>query len=265
MELSHHREGTGGPLVLLHGIGCRWQHFGPVIAALAARHDVLAVDLPGFGGSPALAASVKPTARALAGAVGDFLDRLGLDTAHVAGNSLGGTVALEMARAGRARSVCCLSPAGFWNAPELAWLQASLWLTGALTTRLAPVAPALARTAAGRTLLMGQMAARPWRTPVPELTANVAAFVAAPGWEPTRRAMPANRISDTSGLDRVPVTIAWAQRDRLLLPAQADRALRLLPRAHGVWLRGCGHLPFHDDPEQVARVLLAASALAEGP
>ena len=55
--------------------------------------------------------------------------------------------------------------------------------------------------------------------------------------------------------------VAWAERDRLLLTSrQAPRAARMLPRARHVILRGCGHVPMWDDPGQVARVLLEASA-----
>jgi pimeloyl-ACP methyl ester carboxylesterase len=52
MELNHHRAGAGEPLVLLHGIGSHWQMWEPVLPALTARHEVIAVDLPGFGDSP---------------------------------------------------------------------------------------------------------------------------------------------------------------------------------------------------------------------
>ena len=57
----------------------------------------------------------------------------------------------------------------------------------------------------------------------------------------------------------VPVTIAWGEKDRLLLPRQAPRAARAIPSARAVTLRGCGHAPTYDDPRQVARVLLDGS------
>ncbi len=57
----------------------------------------------------------------------------------------------------------------------------------------------------------------------------------------------------------VPVTIAWGELDRLLLPRQAARAAQLLPQARSVWLYDCGHVPTYDDPEQVAHVILQAS------
>ena len=111
------RRGAGPPLVLLHGIGgeaCVWD---PVIDALAAHHDVLALDLPGFGRSAPLPDGVAPTPEALAAAVARRLQAEGLSDAHVAGNSLGGWIALELAKAGHARSVTGLCPAGLWGRP----------------------------------------------------------------------------------------------------------------------------------------------------
>jgi pimeloyl-ACP methyl ester carboxylesterase len=98
--LTQYRGGGGRPLVLLHGLGLSWRSWRPVLPALEARHDVTALDLPGFGASAPLDRGVRPTPRALADAVAGELDRLGLDAPIVVGNSLGGWIALELARAG---------------------------------------------------------------------------------------------------------------------------------------------------------------------
>ena len=58
---------------------------------------------------------------------------------------------------------------------------------------------------------------------------------------------------------RGPVTVAWGEQDRLLLPRQAERARRALPRARHIRLAGCGHVPTWDDPEQVARAILTSA------
>src|SRR3954469_25662697 len=88
--LPRHRGGTGRPMVLLHGLGLTWRSWRPVLPALEARHDVIALDLPGFGASAPLERGVRPTPRALTDAVAEELDRLGLDAPIVVGNSLGG-------------------------------------------------------------------------------------------------------------------------------------------------------------------------------
>ena len=89
-DLAFTRSGAGAPLVLLHGIGSSRQAWDPVV-------PVLAVDLPGFGESRPLSPRTEPGPAALAAAVAGLLDELGVTDPHVAGNSLGGWVALELA------------------------------------------------------------------------------------------------------------------------------------------------------------------------
>lgn len=101
MHLAASRTGTGTCLLLLHGIGSARQDFATLLPLLAPDFDVLAVDLPGHGQSAPV--SGRPTIGALADAVEADLDARGLGTVHVFGNSLGGRVALELARRGRAR------------------------------------------------------------------------------------------------------------------------------------------------------------------
>ena len=109
-QLNYERRGAGPPLVLLHGIGHRWQAWEPVLDRLAAKHDVIAVDLPGFGKSAPLDG---PSGIAeIAAALTAFFGQLGLDRPHVAGNSLGGAIALELAAGGHVSSATALSPAG---------------------------------------------------------------------------------------------------------------------------------------------------------
>jgi pimeloyl-ACP methyl ester carboxylesterase len=259
MPLSHDRRGAGDPLVLIHGIGSQWQMWAPVLPALARERDVIAVDLPGFGGSPP--GNGQMTASGHAEAVAGLLDELGLESAHVAGNSLGGGIALELGRSGRARSVTCLSPIGFWNDREQAYSRALLLLSVWGARALAPVAPAVCATVGGRALVFPHVAARPWRMSAPEAVGALRNLAASPGFERTLDGFTDWRFQHGEQID-CPVTIAWAQRDWLLLPRQANRARRALPRARHVTLTGCGHVPTWDDPDQVARVLLEGSAPA---
>ncbi len=62
-SLAFTRSGTGAPLVLLHGIGLSRQAWDPVVPALARHFDVIAVDLPGFGGSAPVPAGTARTGR----------------------------------------------------------------------------------------------------------------------------------------------------------------------------------------------------------
>src|SRR5688500_7431236 len=105
MPLAHDRRGKGPLVLLLHGIGSHKEIWDPLVDRLVlGGRETLAVDMPGFGRSPTLPPGVRPDAEALARAVIDFLDESGLGgPVHVAGNSLGGWVALEIARLGRAQ------------------------------------------------------------------------------------------------------------------------------------------------------------------
>jgi len=253
--LNYVRKGRGEPLVLIHGIGSHWQMWSPVLDRLAAERDVLAVDLPGFGRSPAL--DVEPTVAALADAVSDLAASQGMVRPHVGGNSLGGGIALELARTGRARSATGLSPIGFAHGREQPYGVAVLKASRALARGLGPALDPPLRTALGRTLVIGHLIGRPWRVPAEDAIRATHDLAAAPAFDAT---LP-HVISWTwrhGDLD-VPVTIGWGTRDMLLIPRQGRRARRRMPGADHVWLRGCGHVPTWDDPEQIATVLLAGS------
>lgn len=256
MALSHHRVGAGEPLLLVHGLGSEWAMWQPVLPALGREREVIAIDLPGFGGSPPLPSGVSPTAGALAQAVAAFLDELGWQAPHLAGNSLGGWIALELAKLGRARSVVAISPAGFWSAGELRFARASLRVSRWGARALRPFLKGAVSTAAGRTLLLSQMYARPWRLPAAAAAAALEKFATAPAFEATFQAVSVR--DGFSGGERIacPVTLAWGSRDRILFPRQVARAHARLPEARAVSLRGCGHVPTWDDPEQVVRLLL---------
>ncbi len=258
MRLSHHRVGSGEPLVLIHGIGHRWQAWLPVIDHLKTQRELIALDLPGFGSSPMPPPETPPGPQSLTSLVADFLAELGLDRPHVAGNSLGGWIAFELAKRDQVRSAIGLSPAGFHNRAEGVFQHASLTLTNRISRLIAPRAERVLARPGVRRLAFMQMAAHPERIPFSELVPATRDLAAAPWFDATATAITEERFSDGEQIS-VPTTIAWGERDRLLLPHQAQRAARAIPSARSVSLRGCGHLPFHDDPQQVARVLLEAS------
>ena len=126
LELTpSHRGGTGTPLLLLHGVGAIWRAWSPVLPYLEPHHDVIVPTLPGHGGGPPLDPDVAPSVHALADAIEDELDRLGLQKVHIAGNSLGGWLGMELARRGRARSLVLFSPAGAWRSQRSIELRAA--------------------------------------------------------------------------------------------------------------------------------------------
>jgi pimeloyl-ACP methyl ester carboxylesterase len=258
MELNYHRAGSGSPLVLIHGIGSAWQVWEPVLGLLAAERDVIALDLPGFAGSPMPPPGTAPGIPSLTRLVAEFVEGLGLDRPHVAGNSLGGWISLELAKQDRVRSATALSPAGFHNDREMVYERINLKTAVRLARLLAPYADRIAASPTARKAAYALFVARPERLPAADAAQATRALAAAPWFDDTLAAALADRFGAGEQI-RVPVTIAWGERDRLLLPRQAPRAVRAIPGARLLTLRGCGHVPTWDDPEQVARVILEGS------
>ena len=263
MRLAYERMGSGPTLVLLHGVGHRRQAWGTVLDRLTPHRDVIIADLPGHGESPPLAKG-KPALEAMLGAVTALLDDLGLERPHVAGNSLGGRLALEAAAAGRAGSATGLSPAGFWrNEREVARARATFKVMEAAGRRLQRYGPALSRHTAGRALLYGVTISRPSRVPAEQAAGDMAAFLAA---HDALEAILAQVMPFTGQIPAdVPVTIAWGTKDRLLQPRQVLVVKARLPQARIQPLPGCGHAPMTDDPALVADVLLQGSGRLAGP
>jgi pimeloyl-ACP methyl ester carboxylesterase len=243
--------------LLLHSLGGSLIQWSPVMDRLAAEHEVIAVDMPGFGESPALPEGIQPRAANLATAVLDFYDSLGIDgTPAVAGISLGGWTAIECARQAAAGAVVALCPAGFWKrSPE------SSNQTVARARRSGRAARALLRpimsTARGRRRTLGRFIYHPERLSPGEAEAIAKAYVTAPAYEEASMLMRAGRVEELKGI-KVPITLAWAEHDTLV----RNRPLRdgILPkRVQQVMLPGCGHVPTWDDPELVSRVVLAGA------
>jgi pimeloyl-ACP methyl ester carboxylesterase len=258
MAIAFDSHGGGPPLVLLHGIGSRRQVWDPVVGELASSRRVIAVDIPGFGESPLDGA--EPTPSGFAVSLERWFAEQGIDRPHVAGNSMGATIALELARRHAIASATAISPAGFWTPRERVYARSSLKASRALAKRIRGAVPAITSSAAGRTALFAQTFGKPWRMTPAEGVATIDAFLDAPAFA---QAMANFRDYTFRGADDArgtPVTVAWGSRDALLLPRQARRAERLMPWARHVALPRCGHVPVYDDPEAVAGVILAGSA-----
>ena len=237
--------------MLIHPLGAELVVWEPVLERVARERDVIALDLPGFGASAPLQNGALPTPQVLAGSVAAFLDELGLGRVHVAGNSLGGWVALELAKSGRALSVAGLCTAGFWKRPLGPRPGADMRRLG---RALMPVMPTLLRSERGRRLVLRGSIAKPDLVPPAAAERLVRAYVTSPGFERANEAM---RSAVFSGFEqiRAPVTLAWGEHDRLVA-----RPRTTVPGWRSVTLHGCGHIPTWDNPSQVARVLLLASA-----
>jgi pimeloyl-ACP methyl ester carboxylesterase len=256
MPLAFERHGSGPPLVLIHGLGHRRQGWDILLSRLTPHREVITLDLPGHGESPPLRLEGSDPITEVAADIALLLGELGLIRPHVAGNSLGGALALTLAANGHAASVTALSPPGFSaHRYQMTYAHAVFTAARAGAQVLEPVVPALAKSTAGRALLYGQMVHRPQRVPPAQVAGDIASFVRAGA---AMRAFFTGPQAFTLTVE-VPVTIAWGSKDRILPPSNAVIARRRLPAARFIKLTGCGHVPMTDDPAAVARVLLDGS------
>ncbi len=253
--LNYHREGSGTPLVLVHGIGATWQCWLPLLPGLAARHDVIVPDLPGFGGSVSQGVD-KPSLEHFAQSVLDLLDHLGIDEFHLAGNSLGGAVSTELLKSGRVVSVHLISPAGQTYGPYLT--ATKLLLRGAYygSRLIAPIAPALLKVRALRGAFLAQMLGKPWRVTPEYALELVRGCAVGRGFERTLAStLPGDRGIDVPPYDG-PAQILWGTRDLILPLSSAARWTEKWPSADFIPLQGLGHVPMQDDPRLINDLIL---------
>ncbi|MFE3227429.1 alpha/beta fold hydrolase [Nocardia sp. NPDC059228] len=256
-----YRSGGGEPLLLLHGVLLTWQSWGAVLDELATGHTVLAPTLPGHWGGPE--AARPATVADLADHCERLLDESGWDTAHIAGNSLGGWIALELAARGRARSCTAIAPAGLWRTPAAAdsllrKFRAFGPLIGLGPDRR-PSMPSLLRS-----LLLPLLADRPALVPNPLAKAMTAAI--------TECAIVDDLAEDPdlpTGFTRlseldIPTSILLPDRDRVLpphvyAPLTPTAAVEVRP------LPGLGHVPMLEAPDLITAEIRATIARAEAP
>jgi pimeloyl-ACP methyl ester carboxylesterase len=253
VRVNHVRQGSGEPLVLIHGIGHRLQAWLPVLDRLAAHHEVLALDLPGFGDSPVPPGGMPPDMPITVAMLAEFLAAEGLDRPHVAGYSLGGAISLELAATGRARSATAFSPAGFFTAAERRRALAILRLLRATAFVPTPLIRHTMRVEALRAICYAPLLGYPRRLEYQRAVDDALALRAGRGFASVARASRGYRFT---GALEVPVTIAWGAKDRILPARQAERARQLLPQARHVPLPACGHVPMSDAPDLVADLIL---------
>jgi pimeloyl-ACP methyl ester carboxylesterase len=247
-------QGQGRPLVLLHGIGMSSFAWTPVMDRLAQERRVLAFDTAGFGKTPPLPARVAPTVPNLVRALLDSLDEVGIhEPVDIVGNSMGGWMALEAAKLGRARSVLAISPAGLWRGTSSPLVR--LMFQGMrASTRLSPGVVKLAlKSALMRELLLSMPISFGSRRMSAEDAFRAATeFAFAPGFDATIDN--AGAFEDGQGIT-CPLTVAFGERDWLLTASAQHRDQ--LP-GHARWIRPAkwGHVPMWVDPQGVARLIL---------
>lgn len=245
------------PLLLLHGLMMSAGVWADVIPLLANHHDVIAPTTLGHRDGQKL--NCRATIATLTDETERLLDARGLDRIHIAGNSMGGWMAIELARRGRALSVCAFSPAGFWTHGTSDETRASnkVRRTRRRVHLVRPVAPRLLRFACLRRMAMQDAADHGERlTPAQALDAllDVAGCTAAEDMlQPSESVEPLDPLP-------CPITLAWSGNDRILPPhVYGTTARERLPGAEYLLLPDVGHVPMIDNPRLCADTILATT------
>jgi pimeloyl-ACP methyl ester carboxylesterase len=244
------------PIVLLHGATSSARAWDSVLPALSPKFRVFAPSLAGHRDGPQLPNGSGAVVDRIVDAACHQLDEAGIDTAHMVGNSLGGWVALELARRGRAQSVLALSPAGAWRSPRDLRRLLVLFRAGGALARINSMPNLATRKRVRRILLllMTEHADRMTPAQVAAAFEDIAGCTALPEiLDGARDNGPMKPISDVG----CRVRIAWGLNDRMLpFMRYGAPILAAVPAAEFVFLTGVGHVPMIDDPALFANTIL---------
>jgi len=264
---DYYEGGSGSTLVLLHGLGGSWPIWRPVIPILERRHRVFAPTLPGHLGGPLWPAAQEPTVDGIVDILVDQLAGRQIRRPHVVGNSLGGWIALELARRNAAASVTALSPAGAWTSLDA---YRSVARPFRVAHALTPILIAASRPFLGfagvRRLLNRQAMEHGERVSADAMREAMRSFGGTKFLPELLSSMERLGPIKPFAIGDIPATIAWGEHDRVI-PFESYGApmLEATPGARAATLKGCGHVPMYDDPEQVAELILATTSKSGDP
>jgi nitronate monooxygenase len=248
--------GSGQPVVLLHGGGSSSDSWRPVLDKLATRRRVIAFDLPGFGRTPA-PPDIEYTTEWQVARLADELTRIGIDTpVDLVGNSMGGWLALEAAKLGLARSVVAIGPAGLWHhgMPLPMQTQFQLLLLGTWATR--GTRRRLLRQSWLHSAALSLIVANPAHIP-PDALIDIANTFdnSRTTLRPLLRTARTRSFRDGQNIN-VPVTIAYGTHEKIVRPSTGQFRDQLPPHTRWINLPGCGHVPMSDNPDLITQTIL---------
>ena len=262
-----YKRGSGEPLLLLHPFALCADAWEPVLPALEQHHEVHVATFPGHMGGETTPQGFRHSIAASVDLAEAELDAAGIDRIHIAGNSLGGWFAIELARRGRALSTVAISPGGGWEkgSDEERRLIRTFRQMGRLVRFGGPLAPVLGHLGIAKRLALRQIVSRPG-----QLTAKQAAFLMrAPHrcqvFDDVLRRLPHEPEPLPLDASAGPLRVVWGSEDRLLpLRGYSERWRRLLPTAEWVILEGAGHVPMYDAPARIAELILDVTTAGRG-
>lgn len=242
-------------LLLIHGMGSASSAWEPILHELTETFTVITIDLPGHGRTPM--DDLQPMdPRSLAQAVIATMQSHGYNRFHVAGNSLGGWIALEMAamKPEAITSVTGLAPAGLWLTPLNSRYPGPA-IARMLANSLNVVSPLLLHYEWAREIGFGDVSPL-WREFSYDLCLDAThAMATAVGYYPAWDALLKKRF-DASIDASIPITVIFGDTDKTL-PASLCQERSLVP-PHTEWLvfSKCGHAPMWDHPQEVIAEIL---------
>lgn len=247
--------GSGPAVVLLHGMAASWHWWLENIPALAREHRVIAVDLPGFGHSERLPAPAEMATHART--VLDLLTQLGIESATVAGHSMGGLVAIEMvaAQPHRVRNLILVDSGGVpMSERRLAAVLVMLRICVGIL-RLRFIRRALATKPWVRRLAL-RAAFRDPRVMSARLAAETMPLFGGPGSVDAIAA--AGRAVHATVPEAItcPVLLVWGEHDAIVSPRSARDMHDRLPDSELVVFADAGHSPMIEVPSRFNDLVL---------
>ncbi len=245
-------------LVLIHPFAASSHVWHPIRAALESAHDIVSLAIPGHHGADPVPSGFNYTVGHAVDLLEAKLDSMHIEQAHLVGNSLGGWLAIELARRGRARSVVAIAPGGGWEygSSQHRRIVRKFQLTQALLQVGGPLAGLLALSPMTREWCLRDAFARPRKLSPVEAKTFIEAAWRCSIFGGVVKALPTQPLSDPFE-PSCPVRLIWGEHDRLLpMNGYSERWRRVLPKAEWVVLRNVGHVPMYDDPTAVSEAIL---------
>lgn len=249
-----HGDPDAPTVILIHGVVHQQHAWDAVVPLLATKYRVVTFDLPGHGASGAIPDVQNPIPFVLESLV-DIIEDLSKpgERPHLAGNSLGGYVALEMGSRGLASGVTGISPAGFFrNRFELKHAEQVFLAMKKSVGVIKPLVPRLSSNTVGRSVMFGAFSTHPWKYPANSMLLDANALAE----NTLLDDLPDLDFTFSAPQDRnLPITIAWGTRDLVLFSGQRNNVHTYFPQARIIPMKGLGHVPMSDDPERIAEII----------
>ncbi|MFT3925728.1 MAG: alpha/beta hydrolase [Myxococcales bacterium] len=255
------------PIVLLHPFSLCPEVWKPILPELEKHHPVYSLGLPGHHGTDPLPHDFDHSIESAVDLMEQKLDEVGIERAHLVGNSLGGWIAIELARRGRALSVVAIAPGGGWEAgsPEEERLVRKFKLTNLLLRLGGPLSLMMANYALTRRVFLGDAVARPERLEPEDAALFIDAARRCTCYMGIVEALPRQPAPSAFEALPCPIRVIWGTHDRVLpLEGYSGRWQRLLTGADWVTIENVGHVPMYDDPKRVAEAILEWTRSALG-